>query len=235
MQCARCGMRVDSGEVCPRCGHNLNYGYRHPDADLICRKKKRKIRWIIALLAAVFLLWNAVTIGNVLFGGSRKSERLYQSQQQMLQQLEEVYQTGDYPALGRLLDQLEPDGAVFEKYEYMYGLYDRLEQGRRSVERYIQDRKNNDPNAYLSPYDLMELFRVAQRTEEIRENDYLLAEEDRVEQLHQQAEALMQEQLGLTQEQISRGVEMARDDDLDFDDYCDQLIKQIGKGNGDEM
>lgn len=235
MQCARCGMKVESGSVCPVCGYNLNDGRQTSDADIICKKKKRKIRWIVALLAAGFLLWNAVSIGSILFGQSRKSERLYRNQQEMLNQLEEVYQTGDYPALGRLLDQLEPDGTVFEKYKDMYRLHDRLEQSRKGVEQYVQDRKNNDPYAYLSPYDVMELLRVVGRTEEIREKDYLLAEKDRVEPLHQQAEDLMQEQLGLTQEQIRRGVEMARENELGFSDYCDQLVKQIGKGNGNEM
>ncbi len=235
MQCARCGMKVESGAVCPACGYNLNGGHQPSDADRICKKKKCKIRWIVALLTAGFLLWNAVSIGNVLFGQSRESERLYQDQQQMLKQLEEVYQTGDYPALGQLLEQLEPDGTVFEKYEDMYRLYDCLERSRRTVERYVQDRKNNDPNAYLSGYVLTDLFFVMEQTEEIRQKDYLLAEEDRVEALHQQAEDLMQEQLGLTQEQIRKGVELEREGGANLGKYCDQLIKQMGKGNGNEM
>jgi hypothetical protein len=240
--CTNCGAEINSTEVtCPFCGwENEELAEKKRNQELskleninrdfieLPKKAARKTFPVFFTMAAVILvLVLAISVGTHCSNRSN-AEGKYRNQQKLLGDLEELYIAGDFESMNELLsDNNTSLDASFSKYNNIGRMYTNIMWLEKDVPGSVDFAKKYLEQPDTFRYEFLRLFNLLRDCEELRANGYAYGEEAEVTDFSQRAEALLRDVLFLTDEEISRGIEISKEDNPDFTELINISFERL--------
>lgn len=245
MICPNCGAHLaDDALVCPYCdGEN---------EEAAVNKQKREIASVYSKIAAllrlperivqrttIILLCITAVLVNLFFISlawsfvySRVSpETQYRVQQKNIENLEKLYQQGDYEDLNRTLEKIgDSYRSVYAKYETVSRIYEDLQAAEEYLDDILDFVSQDAQRSDMLEYDTARLFGVLNECSELKEAGYIYGEEAAVEKLSEEAYSLLRDKLLLTDEEISEGMLIASQDESDYGQLCKISAQRLSGG-----
>lgn len=245
MYCPNCGADLGSKAACPYCGYENEEAAQSQHkkeisaiydkiAVLLNRPVEQARKITYALLggtAALVVLFLLAMLGAFLYS-KVNPDLSYQQQETLLQQLEACYQAQDYAAMQTILDDTENAyQSVYDKYSIIASMDQKLTGAEADAASYGASVREAPIYADLLQYPMSRSFEVLNQCRELEENGFVYEEEDAVRSLEARAQALLQETLLLTDEEIRQGMELQLQDEPDYTGLYEICAKRM-RGEG---
>lgn len=230
MICPNCGADMGHSERCPYCGtENESVAQRRhekeisgiyakiatllhiPDAQAQAMCKKIRIAAIVIACAAVMATLGAFIRSKVV------PEMGYRAQGAALEQLEALCDAGDFDAMNAILEDRDDSyKAIYGKYTILGGLHENLAWVEENLPEDLELVTEYPEGFDILNYDLNRLFYVLAECQRLEDAGWVYEEEDAAAALRERAMLLLEHDLGLSEDEIARGLAIAGQEDPDY-------------------
>lgn len=242
MYCPNCGAKIEDVR-CPYCGyedeneaakrHEAELADIYKRADELVKKPEKAVKKassaLVRICIAIVILFIAgIAVATVYSKFAPELE--YNKQQAELETLEEVYQSGDYAELPKLLADI--DGAyqaVYGKYRVVGNIYYDLEMYERDCCSTIEFVAGYPDGYDLLDYEFEGFFSILYECGELRNAGFVYGEGAAIEKAETKVTELLRDLLCLSDEEISDGMEIFMSDSKDYGAMSKTAAERLAK------
>ncbi len=242
MQCPNCGADLGEAHVCPYCGfEDENWAQQEHEKrvksiyDKIAAllhtpvEHARKItKGLLIGTALIVFLFLATLLGIYVYSPISENHQLNQ-QKACLEQLETLYQQGDYQKMKTLLDAKEDSyKAVYDKYRIIGSLSNSLESASTTAVSCAEAmvKLNYPPNFLELPLEM--LMDVLHKCRTLEENGFVYDEDPQVLAFSQQAQDVLKNVMLMTPSEIQQALDTY--EQLDYSELCNLVAARLREG-----
>lgn len=173
-----------------------------------------------------------VMIVIMLFSSRCDAKEELRSHQKLLVELEELYVAGDFGTMNDLLISSGSYGDVsIRKYDIIGRMYRQIQFMESSIASDVDFAKRNPDAQDLFDTEFSWLFTILSDCETLKENGYVYGEEAAATDFSQRADALLRDILLLTDEEITRGMELSKEDNPDYTELRNITVARLTGGD----
>ena len=253
IKCRDCGADFDVElPACPYCGsENVpasvkeQYEYlqevKNRKVDLnsmgktASRTMNRKISAVALIAIAALLLFIGFYIGKQ----RADSERKYEQKKLSIEQLEELYQKNDFQSMKEMLDENDMlYSSSYQKYTELARAYYYITEGCKSIDSAVGMFEYSQRSGY--EYDMVSSldfgldwnFDGLRMLKSLEDAGYLNDEESGVEYIRDISYKTLKGTLGLTDEEIAKGIAISSRNDYSTDNQYAEIAEAAIRGLG---
>lgn len=229
MICKSCGATITKTDrCCPYCGTDI-FEKSKEEHDSIIRNIKQEENQIRQLpkkianqttkyliIAAVIFVAIGIIAAGIAYGVRTLSVKVkYNQELELAQQLEAYYQDGDYAKISEMMNGVSSSNRALAKYENVSFLYNKFNYATGRFEEDLDfARKLNRADTIQS---LNYFFIILQRCDDLEQKGFVYEEEDVVLEYRNCVFCYMEEEMQLTEEEISSFYERYMDTVEEYD------------------
>lgn len=228
MICPNCGADMEMLERCPYCGtENESVAKKHQETEIsgiyakiaALRRAPQDQGYVkrITIAVVTILCITAIVTLAVFLKYRFAPERDFRLQTARVEQLEDLCDAGDFDGMNHILRGLDDSHkTIYDKYTILGGLYEELVWVEENLPADLELAATYPEAADYLNYDFDRLFYVLTECQKLEDAGWVFEEEDAVTLLRQRAIQLLTDELGLTEAEIARGLEIAGQEDPDY-------------------
>ena len=245
MICPNCGAEFsDDTLACPYCGcENETAAKAHQKAEIsgiyakiaaLLQRPEQTVRRASRLLLRIGLILIGIFLIALLaaFLYARISpEMAYQKQREQLEQLEALYQEGDYTKMYQTLEKAEDSrNAVYDKFRIIGELDQTLTELEESCPETAAFVRQYPKGADLLDSELDGVFTLLNDCAALEEAGYVYGEGEAAADLRERAYDLLSRVLCLTEEEIQEGMALAAQEEADYSKLRNASVARLSGG-----